>query len=202
VVVVDPGVGTNRRPLAAHIDAQRFVLPDNGLLTRVLERAEQSEQTIEIVHLNRPSYWLPDVSRVFHGRDIFAPVAGHLAAGVPLAELGSPINDPVILKLSQPKRTSAGLHGEIIHIDHFGNLATNIRREHLECFSKLTIHLGAYQIDGLVQTFGERQAGDRVVLFGSTGDLIVSIVNGNAAQTLGAQVGDPVDVIVEGWPSS
>jgi S-adenosyl-L-methionine hydrolase (adenosine-forming) len=198
VVVVDPGVGTNRRSLAAQIGAQRFVLPDNGLLTRVLEHAEQSEQMVDIVHLDKPSYWLPDVSHVFHGRDIFAPIAGHLAAGVPLTELGRPINDPVILKLPQPKRTSAGLQGEIIHIDHFGNLTTNIRREHLRDTSKLIVQLGTQQVGGLVKTFGESSVGQAVALYGSTGDLIVAIVNGNAAQSLGVKVGDPVEVFVHG----
>ena len=201
VVVVDPGVGTNRRPLAARIGRQRFVLPDNGLLTLLLERAEQSGQLVEVVHLDRPAYWLADVSHVFHGRDIFSPVAGHLAMGVPLAELGSPVNNPLKLTLPRPQRTTTGLLGEIIHIDHFGNIATNIRREHLGNASKLAVHLGTQRIDGLVQTFGERPAGETVALYGSTGDLIVSVVNGNAAQSLGVQVGDPVEVIVEVWNS-
>jgi S-adenosylmethionine hydrolase len=197
VVVVDPGVGTNRRPIAGQIGSQRFVLPDNGILTRLLERAEQSKQTVEIVHLDTPAYWLPEVSHVFHGRDIFAPVAGHLAKGVPLSELGSPLSDPVRLALSHPQQTPTGLVGEIIHIDHFGNVATNIRHEHLGEARKLTVHLGDYQIDSLVQTFGDKPAGEAVALYGSAGDLIISIVNGNAAQSLGVQVGDPVEVVVE-----
>jgi S-adenosylmethionine hydrolase len=199
VVVVDPGVGTSRRPLAAQIGSQLYVLPDNGLLTILLERAEQSEQQIELVHLDRPTYWLPDISHVFHGRDIFAPVAGHLAMGVPLIALGSPVNDPIRLALPPPKRSTAGLSGEVIHIDHFGNIAMNIRREHLEGEQKLVVYFGSHGIKGLVQTFGERPTGEAVALFGSTGDLIVSVVNGNAAQAFGVHVGDPVEVIVPGW---
>jgi S-adenosyl-L-methionine hydrolase (adenosine-forming) len=198
VAVVDPGVGTSRRPLAAQIGSQLYVLPDNGLLTILLERAEQSEQQIELVHLDRPTYWLPDISHVFHGRDIFAPVAGHLAMGIPLIALGSPVSDPFRLALPLPQRTKTSWRGEIIHIDHFGNLATNIRREHLGDTSNLVALLGTQQVEGLVKTFGERSVGDAVALYGSTGDLIVSIVNGNAAQSLGVQVGDPVEVIMQG----
>jgi S-adenosyl-L-methionine hydrolase (adenosine-forming) len=198
VVVVDPGVGTSRRPLAAQIGSQRYVLPDNGLLTIILQRAEQNGQQIELVHLDKPTYWLQDVSHVFHGRDIFAPVAGHLAMGVPLTKLGTIVSDPVRLVLPPPQPTTTGLLGEIIHVDHFGNLATNIRREHLKGATKLIVLIGKHQVNGLVKTFGERSAGEAVALYGSSGDLIVSIVNGNAAQSLGVQVGDPVEVIVEG----
>ena len=201
IVVVDPGVGTSRRPLAAQIGTQRFVLPDNGLLTILLQRAEQTQQRIELIHLDRPAYWLPEVSHVFHGRDIFAPAASHLARGVPLADLGSRISDPVRLEWSEPRRTVQGIHGKVVHIDHFGNVAFNIRREHLSDVSELVIKIGSYRIEGLVQTFGERPAGDLVALFGSTGDLIVSLVNGNAAQILGTQVGDPVEVVVQKWKS-
>jgi S-adenosylmethionine hydrolase len=197
VVVVDPGVGTNRRPIAAQIGSQRFVLPDNGILTRLLERAEQSKQTVEIVHLDTPAFWLPQISLVFHGRDIFAPVAGHLAKGVPFSELGSPLSDPVRLALSHPQQTQTGFAGEVIHIDHFGNIATNIRHEHLGETRKLTVHLGEHWIYGLVQTFGEKSAGEAVALYGSTGDLIISIVNGNAAQSLGVQVGDPIEILLQ-----
>jgi S-adenosyl-L-methionine hydrolase (adenosine-forming) len=198
VVVVDPGVGTSRRPLAAQIGTQRFVLPDNGLLTILLERAEQSGQKIELIHLDQPTYWLPDVSHVFHGRDIFAPVAGHLAIGVPLTKLGTTVSDPVRLVLPPPQPTNAGLLGEIIHVDHFGNLATNIRKEHLKGATKLIVLIGTHRVNGLVKTFGERSAGEAVALYGSNGDLIISIVNGDAARSLGVQVGDPVEVIVEG----
>jgi S-adenosylmethionine hydrolase len=194
VAVVDPGVGTNRRPLAAQIGSQRFVLPDNGLLSFLLERAEQMGESVEIVQLDQPRYWLAQVSHVFHGRDIFAPVAAHLAMGVSLAELGSPITDPLRLALPSPQRTKTGLRGEVIHIDHFGNITTNIRCEHLLGAKKLVVYLGEHRVDGLVHTFGERPAGQAVALFGSSGDLIVSIVNGNAAQNLGVQVGDPLDV--------
>ena len=194
VVVVDPGVGTARRPIAARIGEHMYVLPDNGLLSLVLEKAEKEGLAIEIVHLDRPEHWLPEVSHVFHGRDIFAPVAAHLAQGVPLGMMGSRIEDPLRLELPRPQRTSGGMRGRIIHIDHFGNLATNVRQEDLEGNQKLLVKLRGAEIPGLVRTFGERPVGELAALLGSTGSLIVSEVNGSAARRLEAQVGDEVDV--------
>lgn len=196
VVVVDPRVGTARRPIAARLGHQRIVGPDNGLLTMALLQAENEGWPVEIVHTSKPEYWLPDVGHVFHGRDIFAPIAAHLANGVELQELGSQIDDPVRLILPQPERTEKGWRGEVIHIDHFGNISSNIRIEHLGEPGKLAIHLCETEIRGMVHTFGERQQGDLVALYGSTGNLIVSVVNGNAAQRLGAKLGDPVEVYV------
>ncbi|HEX7975679.1 MAG TPA: SAM-dependent chlorinase/fluorinase [Anaerolineales bacterium] len=195
VVVVDPGVGTARRPIAARLGTQRFVGPDNGVLTLLLERAEQEQWPVEIVHLDKQQYWRPEVSHVFHGRDIFAPAAGYIAAGISLSSMGTPITDPVRLKLPQPQRTASGLRGEVIHIDHFGNISTNIRYEHLGDHHGATVRLAGVEIQGLVQTFGDRPAGDLIALYGSTGNLIVSVVNGSAAQRLEIKIGDPVEII-------
>ena len=194
IVVVDPGVGTARRPMAAQVGAQYFVGPDNGILTLWLERAEKEGQPTRFVHLDRPQYWLAEVSHVFHGRDIFAPCAAHLAAGVSLEDLGTPVSDPVRLALPQPQRTPNGWRGELIHIDHFGNLASNIRVEHLRGQPLATVGLGGVNINGMVHTFGERPPGELVALFGSTGNLIVSVVNGSAAERLQARLGDRVEV--------
>ncbi len=194
VVVVDPGVGTDRRPMAARLGSQYFVGPDNGILTMWLERAAAQNQATSFVHLNRPEYWLAEVSHVFHGRDIFAPVAAHLARGVPLDNLGAPFSDPVLLPLPQPLRTESGYTGQVIHIDHFGNISTNIRQEHLGQPRQLRVRLAGHEIEGMVRTFGERPPGELVALYGSTGNLIISMVNGNAAQRLGVQPGDSVEV--------
>ncbi len=195
VAVVDPGVGTIRRPIAARLGSQFFVLPDNGLITLLLEQAEAASDSVELVHLDRPQYWLPEVSHVFHGRDIFAPCAAHLANGALLTELGTPIRDPQRLKFPTPTQIDHGLRGEVIHIDHFGNLSTSIRRQHLGEPKALRVRLAGVEILGLVHTFGERPPGELVALYGSTGYLIVSVVNGSAAQSLGVKVGDPVEVI-------
>jgi len=195
LAVVDPGVGTARRPLAGRLGEQFYVLPDNGLITLLLERAEAASDTVEFVHLDQSQYWLSRVSHVFHGRDIFAPCAAHLANGAFLQELGTPIHDLLRLKFPTPIRTSEGLQGEVIHIDHFGNLSTSIRRQHLGEPARVRVHLGGVEINGLVRTFGERSSGELVALYGSTDYLIVSVVNGSAAQKLGVRVGDPVEVV-------
>lgn len=197
VVVVDPGVGTARRPLAASLGDQRIVGPDNGLITMALNQTQEMGLPVEMVHTDNPEYWLPEVSHVFHGRDIFAPVAAHLANDVPLQALGQPIHDPVLLNLPQPARTERGWRGEVIHIDHFGNLSTDIRIEHLGKPARLSTQLRKTTITGMVDTFGERPPGDLVVLYGSTGNLIISVVNGNAARRLGAKVGDPVVIHID-----
>jgi len=196
LVVVDPGVGTNRRPLAARLGEQYFVGPDNGVVTQYLEWVQARRLTVDFVHLDRPQFWLPEVSQVFHGRDIFSPVAGRLAAGMQLADLGSPLSDPHRLALPQPQRTPFGWQAEIIHIDHFGNLATNLRLEHLPGIENITVRLAGVALQGLVRTFGDRPPGELVALYGSTGSLIVSEVNGSAAARLGARVGDPLQVLV------
>jgi S-adenosylmethionine hydrolase len=196
VAVVDPGVGTDRRPIAARFGKQRFVGPDNGLCTLLLERAERQKEPVEMVHLNRPAYWLPVISHVFHGRDIFSPVAAHLANGIPLHELGGAIQDPVRLTIPRPERQDSGWKAQLLYIDWFGNLVTNLRREDLEGVNDMALRIRGQEIRGLVRTFGERPSGDLINLYGSTGSLIVSVVNGSAAEVLGAQVGDPVEVKV------
>lgn len=197
VVVVDPGVGTHRRPMAARLGTQYFVGPDNGILTMWLERALAQNLETQFVHLDRPEYWLPQVSHVFHGRDIFAPAAAHLARGVPLSELGTLFSNPVLLHLPQPLRTESGYTAQVIHIDHFGNISTNIRQEILGQPRQVVVKLAGVVIEGMVKTFGERPPGELIALYGSTGNLIISVVNGNAAARLGIHVGDPVQVEFE-----
>lgn len=202
MVVVDPGVGTKRRPMAAKIGDWFYVGPDNGTLTGWLDRAEKSGWGVECVELDRLNYWLPGVSFTFHGRDIFSPVAAHLANGVPLSELGTRFTDPVRLDLPQPEQTEDGWRGEVIHIDHFGNISTNIWVEHLEPALEnkggITVRLDGTEIDGLVNTFGERQPGEVIALLGSTGHLGIAVVNGNAAVKMGVKIGDKIMVTFSG----
>ena len=201
VVVVDPGVGTQRRPMAAQLGDWFYVGPDNGTITVLLERTEREGWETKFIELNRAQYWLPDISHVFHGRDIFSPVAAHLANGVHLNDLGFPFTDPVRLELPKPEKTDNGWRGEVIHIDHFGNVSTNIRVEHLgdAMANKETIgvRLNGIEIHGLVNTFGERPMGELVALIGSTGNLGIAVVNGNAQEKLGTKIGDGVAVIYQ-----
>ena len=194
VGVIDPGVGTQRRPIAARIGSQYFVMPDNGLISWVLEEAEATDQTVTFVQLDNPKYWLAEISSVFHGRDIFSPVGAHLANGVSLEDLGDPIDDPVRLHIASPQRSPTSVSGEVISIDYFGNLASNIKRSDLVELGAITVHICGEEIDGLVRTFGERPPGELIALYGTRDDLLVSVVNGNAAQRLNAKVGQKIEV--------
>ena len=196
VAVVDPGVGTSRRPIAARLGSHYFIAPDNGLLSIPLERAEMEQAAVEIVHLDRPRFWLPSPSHTFHGRDIFAPCAAHLANGVSLAELGAPIDDLLRLPFPPVERIPNGWRGQVISSDHFGNLATNLQAQHLEDFKDLRIRLKGYELHGgLGRAYGERPSGEVLALIDSAGCLEIAIVNGSAALQLQAGPGDPVEVI-------
>ena len=196
VAVIDPGVGTARRPIAAQIGAQRFIGPDNGVFTLMLQRAERMGWPIRVAHANRPAYWLPEVSDIFHGRDVFAPVAAHWAAGASLDDLGDIIDDPVQLPLPRPQHTAQGLSGEVtLMFQHFGNIITNIHRDDLSDWSQVAVRLGGVEINGVVRTFGEREPGTLIALFGSSGHLMISVVNGRATDLLQIAIGDRVEVI-------
>jgi S-adenosylmethionine hydrolase len=192
--VIDPGVGTQRRPIAARLGDQYFVLPDNGLISILLDHAESQNQVIKFVHLDQPKYWLSEISHVFHGRDIFSPVGAHLANGIRLEALGSPIDNPIRLEIPSPKHSTDSVIGEVITIDNFGNLASNIMRSDLERFEAVNVHISGEEIEGLVTTFGERPPGELIALYGTHSDLLISVVNGNAARHLNAKVGDVIEV--------
>ena len=192
VGVVDPGVGTERRAIAARIGTRYFVGPDNGLLTIPLEQAEAAGEPVVIVQLDRAEFWLPNPSRSFHGRDIFAPVAAHVVNGAALEKLGTVMREPVKLTIPQPTATVDGWQAPVLHIDHFGNLATGLQIE--QSGSRVcTIHFGDIEIP-LVQTFGDRAPGSLVAMIDSSGYLAVCVVNGNAAQRLKAKAGDIINI--------
>lgn len=196
VAVVDPGVGTARRPIAAQLGDYFFVGPDNGLFSLVQQAAEAAGEPVKFVHADQQTYWLPEISRVFHGRDIFAPVGAHLAAGIPLEKIGTPIHDPTQIREPQPHRLDkGGWHGEVVEVDYFGNLSTNIFMNHLEDMPQVMVRIAGRQIIGLVRTFGDRAPGDLIALWGTDRDLVVSVVNGSAAEILGVSVGAAVEVI-------
>jgi hypothetical protein len=195
VVVIDPGVGTQRRPIAAQIGAQYVVGPDNGVFSPLYEMAEENGWPLKIVHTDKPEYWLKTISNVFHGRDIFSPVGAHLAAGVALEEQGSEISDPVRFEVPKPEKTDKGWRGEVMHIDHFGNIASNIHRTHIGEAKVAKVMVNHAILDGMVKTFGEAPVEELASLYSSIDYVIVSEVNGDAASRLGTQVGD--EFIVE-----
>lgn len=195
VAVVDPGVGSARRPIAAHIDGSYVVGPDNGLFTYVLQGASQPAHC---VHLNRPAYWLPHVSRTFHGRDIFSPVAAHLASGVPLEMLGAPFDDPVRFDLQPPQHEPDGaLAGQVIHVDRFGNLVSNIPGDWL-AGRMWSVRIAGQQIIGPSTAYTEVAPGQLLALVSSDNTLEVAVRDGSAAARLGVAAGEPIVATAHG----
>ena len=193
VAVVDPGVGTERQLVYAEIGQQRYLAPDNGLLTLL---ARQSPP-LRLVALENRRYWAEKPSSTFHGRDILAPVAAHLAGGVDPADLGPLLESLVLLSFPQPIRSAGSVSGEVLYVDSFGNLITNIGREDLEPLGDLTrlsIECGGRTVPGLVPTYAAAGAGQIVVLFDSQARLEIAMVRGDAAGELAAGVGTPVRV--------
>jgi len=194
VAVVDPGVGGTRRPILAQIDDQVFVAPDNGLLSYPMSRGN----TRAIRAVTARQYLLHPVSATFHGRDVFAPVAGHLARGVPPELFGPEIKDAVRLPIPQSGCDAAGaLSGQVIWVDRFGNCITNISREDLEAFTgegarRVRVLLDGRLLGGLVQFFEEAGRGGRGAIIGSTGYLELFVDQGNLSRqwsvATGAQV--------------
>jgi S-adenosyl-L-methionine hydrolase (adenosine-forming) len=196
VAVVDPGVGTTRRPIAARLGGHTFVGPDNGLFTPPLRDAERYSWKIEIVQLLETRYFLPDISRTFHGRDIFAPTAAHLANGVPLTEFGPAILDPVLLPLPEPERTPTGWRAHITVVDVFGNCTTDLSAADLGDHKQVSFHVKGHGIDGLVKSYGERSPGDLVALVDSEAFIEIAQVNGSASKVLDVRPGDLVEVFI------
>lgn len=196
VAVVDPGVGTRRRAIAAQLGTQFYVAPDNGLLTLLIQDAEKKHLPINFVNLDNPKYWLQNITHTFHGRDIFAPVGAHLAAGVPLSELGTSIIDPILLDLPKATQTPQGWDAQITLIDHFGNLRTNLHTSQIA--GEASFRILGQEIESLSKSYGQHAAGDLVAIADSGGYLEIAVVNGSAEKRLGAKTGDLVEVILNG----
>lgn len=195
VCVIDPGVGTSRRPIAAKIGKYTFIAPDNGLLSAPIMDAKKQAQTMEIMHLNKPGFWLPSPSYTFHGRDIFAPVAAHLAKNIPFSELGTAIIDPVCLDFPTPQPIPNGWQADILAVDGFGNLITNLTREHLQNGKTYVSLIGGEEIEGPVTTFGNKSPGELLTFFDSSNRFSICVVNGSAARALLAGPGAQLKVI-------
>lgn len=188
LAVIDPGVGGSRRGLAARCRGQFWVGPDNGLFHPVFTQAED----LTIVSLENPAYFRPQVAATFHGRDIFAPVAAHLSLGVDLAQMGPAIRDPATLHLPVPEFTPQVVRGEIIYVDRFGNLVSNLDGAALQVWlGPAAIHLevGPVTIRRLVRTYADAGPGEFLALIGSHGYLEIACSQGDAARRLGAGVG-------------
>ncbi|HEX5106235.1 MAG TPA: SAM-dependent chlorinase/fluorinase [Pirellulaceae bacterium] len=193
VAVVDPGVGTSRPILYAEIGQQRYVAPDNGLLSLLASR--QRPQRIRA--LENDSFWLPGTSHTFHGRDIMAPVAAHLALGVNPDELGPLAAGLHLLPWPQPQRTGDEVSGEVLYVDSFGNVITNLSRDDVRAAgnpARLAIECAGRTIRGLVPTYAAAMPQELVALFDSQGRLELAVVQGNAARELEVEPGAAVTV--------
>ena len=208
VAVVDPGVGTDRRPVLLSTPCGTFVSPDNGLLSGVVDRYLESvpESTgpvalpseLSAVHLTNPAYWRHPVSHTFHGRDIFTPVAAHLSLGVAPRDMGEPIDHLYYLPLPQPVSQGDAITGQVIYQDVYGNLVTNIPADNLPDVELVDVRIKGRSIVGLSRTFNDsRHVGEDglIALAGSHGYLEVALPNGSAADSLAGSEGETVTVV-------
>jgi len=192
VVVVDPGVGTERRPLLVSGQNQYFIAPDNGVLSAVYEK----EQNFVVRHLTAEHYFLQPVSKTFHGRDIFAAVAGWLSKNWQPASMGEEITDFKRFALPRPKEADGLLKGVVLKVDSFGNLITNLRSEDLPEGAlekgEIKLQVGNHAVSKLVQTFANGNAGEAIAYVGSSGLVEIGLNKGSASKTLGIGRGTAV----------
>jgi hypothetical protein len=204
LAVVDPGVGGGRRPLALRdAEGRQYVGPDNGLL---LPAAERNGGVVAAHELANPAYALASVSRTFHGRDLFSPAAAHLSLGVPLAELGPPIDPDALVRLDipEPEVGLSRIRATILGVDRFGNISLNLTRDHLDRASIVPgtrVELSArgeryYAV--AARTFGDAGAGDLILYEDSYRNLAVAVSRGSAADLLGIEEGSEILIQVDG----
>lgn len=194
VAVVDPGVGSDRQVVYAEIGRARFVAPDNGLLTSLAE----AEAPRKIVTVENPEHWLATTSRTFHGRDIMAPVAARLSLGLDPDKLGGPRDRLVMLPTRRAERVGQRIEGEVVEVDSFGNLTTNITAEMLSVAptdESVTIRCDEHETLGIFETYADQPEMTLIALIGSSGRLELAIVGDSASAMLGIQVGAPVVVV-------
>lgn len=199
LAVVDPGVGTTRRPLAVRAHGQTFVGPDNGLLEWALAdpRAEARE-------LSAARYFREPVSRTFHGRDVFAPVAAHLAAGAGFETVGAVVRDAVRLRHAAPVLSADGLLGEVMFVDRFGNAITNLDQASIAAAfpsvpeSALEVDAGGRVVRGVSRSYGDSPIGTLVAILGSSGRIELAEVGGYASSRFGLGPRDRVRVARRG----
>jgi S-adenosyl-L-methionine hydrolase (adenosine-forming) len=213
VAVIDPGVGTRRHPIAVATPTATFVCPDNGLLSYPLADADAHVERDAFAmgrvalpdgwhatHLSNPDFWLQPLSSTFHGRDIFAPAAAYLARGIAVGSLGNRVADLAAFAIPKARQTPGTTIGQVLHIDRFGNLVTNIAQSELPIAGSATrsaenlrIVVQGAVIEGLSESYQDGK--DLLALIGSGGTIEIAFRNGSAARTLGATMGADVHVI-------
>lgn len=195
LVVVDPGVGTDRKPVALKIEDQFFVGPDNGIFSLIGE-----EFGYEAIQLTNSDYWLKEQSSTFHGRDIFAPVAAHLSKGEAMEQLGKPLEKLVTFRWAIPISDRDGIQGWVVHIDRYGNLVTNIPSSmirNVDQSASVRIYVGNTILNNVETTFASVPDGEPVAYIGSSDNLEIAINKGNAKEMLGVEKGAQVSIIIQ-----
>jgi S-adenosylmethionine hydrolase len=196
VCVVDPGVGSARRAIAVRVGETILIGPDNGVLSPAIETlAAQNGASPSVVALDKPEFWLARVSNTFHGRDVFSPVAGHLAAGVRFSYLGSSLDGFARLALAVPQRGAKGeITGQVVHIDRYGNLVTNISDRDIADLPRdeLVVEIAGRRVRGLARTYADGAPGELVALIGSPWKLEIAARDSSAARVLKVGVGEQV----------
>jgi hypothetical protein len=195
VAVVDPGVGSSRRPLLVEAAGQYFFGPDNGLLTSAL-----SVEKVKVREVTARRYWLFDVSGTFHGRDVFAPSAAHLAAGARASTFGKLVNDALRLRMDAPVQTSKrAWQGTILKVDRFGNVITNfsLREFPWVATNRFVFNLGFAQVSALASHYEACEYGELYAVAGSSGFIEIVMREASAAKQLGVVAGTPVELM--GW---
>lgn len=184
LTVVDPGVGGNRRLIVVQDPQGFWVGPDNGVLTLVIK----NRPSAKVYRLTQRTYFLPEISSTFHGRDIMAPAAAHLCRGTPAAALGEPIDDPHLLEFPEPRSFPDRIIGQVLWVDHFGNLITNIAGEMIArkaSSGRPWVKIGELTLPGIHSTYSEVPPQEKVALIGSSGYLEIALNQGRAADLLG-----------------
>ncbi|MFC1533982.1 S-adenosyl-l-methionine hydroxide adenosyltransferase family protein [Thermodesulfobacteriota bacterium] len=184
VVVVDPGVGSNRRLIGLDAGGHLFVGPDNGTFWPLVEDYKEAK----IIHLTENRYFLPHITQTFHGREVFAPVAAYLSSGEDLERMGRTIKDPERLSAPIPHKMDNILYGQVIRVDNFGNLITNIRNEDLERFlkkSKPIIYIGNLELKKIENIYSDTEKGEPLALINSSDLLEIAINLGRASEYIG-----------------
>ena len=201
IIVVDPGVGSDRQAIVCQTESAFFVCPDNGVLSYLLQSIENGEKhPVDAVAIQNSAYYLSEVSNTFHGRDIFAPVAAHLSLGIPLDDIGPPTQTLVQLPIQVPELFGNTLTGEIVKIDRFGNAITNISETAIARLESAStgemsiyeIRVGSARLNRLNRAYAESGIGKPLAIIGSCGLLEIAINGGNAKEGLGIKSGDPV----------
>jgi hypothetical protein len=200
LAVVDPGVGSGRRPIIVVTESYYFIGPDNGIFSLIFEEADR----LRVHHITASHYFLANPGPTFHGRDVFAPVAGWLSKGIPSGNFGDVIEDYVRLNVPVPKSTGTSIDGHVIHIDRFGNVITNVPYKSMQALlpdgaelGTVLVTIGGKEIKGLKKFYAESAPGEPSAIINSSGYLEIFLFKQNARTALSLKRGEPVKVSVQ-----